>query len=97
MDVFRVLLQYARELKDHQYQRIILAAYGQKKFVVPGEYFQQLGREYDFRIRFTQSVLSRITCPRWTAKSHSLSPTAGCCGYLKKKWGSSTTLTSVGT
>ena len=26
MDVFRVLLQYARELKDHQYQRIILAA-----------------------------------------------------------------------
>jgi hypothetical protein len=47
IDVFRVLLQYAREQKDHQYQRIILAAYGQKKFVVPGDYFQQLGREYD--------------------------------------------------
>jgi hypothetical protein len=47
MDVFRVLLQYAREQKDHQYQRIILAAYGQKKFVVPGKYFQQLGRDYD--------------------------------------------------
>jgi hypothetical protein len=47
MDVFRVLLQYAKELKDHQYQRIMLAAYGQKKFVVPGDYFQQLGREYD--------------------------------------------------
>lgn len=47
MDVFRVLLQYAREQKDHPYQHIILAAYGQKKFVVPGEYFQQLGREYD--------------------------------------------------
>ncbi len=47
MDVFRVLLQYAKEQKDHQYQRIILAAYGQKKFVVPGDYFQQLGREYD--------------------------------------------------
>ena len=47
MDVFRVLLQYAKEQKEHQYQRIILAAYGQKKFVVPGDYFQQLGREYD--------------------------------------------------
>jgi len=46
MDVFRVLLQYASEQKDHQYQRIILAAYGHKKFVVPGDYFQQLGREY---------------------------------------------------
>jgi hypothetical protein len=49
MDVFRVLLQFAKEQKDHQYQRIILAAYGQKKFVVPGDYFQQLGREYDIQ------------------------------------------------
>ena len=47
MDVFRVLLEYAKEQKGHQYQRIMLAAYGQKKFVVPGDYFQQLGQEYD--------------------------------------------------
>jgi hypothetical protein len=47
MDVFRVLLEYAKEQKDHQYQRIMLAAYGQKKFIVPGDYFQQLGQEYD--------------------------------------------------
>jgi len=47
MDVFRVLLAYSREQKDHQYESIILAAYGQKKFVVPADYFQQLGREYD--------------------------------------------------
>ena len=47
MDVFRVLLQYAKEQRDHRYQRIILAAYGQKKFVVPGDYFQKLGQEYD--------------------------------------------------
>lgn len=47
MDVFRVLLQYAKKQRDHQYQLIILAAYGQKKFVVPGDYFQELGREYD--------------------------------------------------
>ena len=47
MDMFRVLLEFAKEQKDHQYQRIVLAAYGQKKFTVPGDYFQQLGREYD--------------------------------------------------
>lgn len=47
MDVFRVLLQYAKAQSVHQYQQVILAAYGQKKFVVPGDYFQQLGREYD--------------------------------------------------
>lgn len=47
MDVFRVLLEYANQQKDNQYQRIILAAYGEKKLVVPGDYFQQLGREYD--------------------------------------------------
>ena len=47
MDMLRVLLEFAKEQKDHQYQRIVLAAYGQKKFTVPGDYFQQLGREYD--------------------------------------------------
>jgi len=47
MDMFRVLLEFAKEQKDHQYRRIVLAAYGQKKFTVPGDYFQQLGREYD--------------------------------------------------
>src|SRR5437773_2447003 len=46
-DVFRILLQYARELKDHQYRRVVLAAYGQKKFIIPGDYFQQLGQEFD--------------------------------------------------
>lgn len=46
MDIFRVLLQYAQEQKGNQYKRIILAAYGRRKFVIPGDYFQQLGREY---------------------------------------------------
>jgi hypothetical protein len=47
MDVFRVLLQYAREQKDRRFERVILSAFGNKKFVVPGDYFQQLGQEYD--------------------------------------------------
>jgi hypothetical protein len=46
-DVFRVFLQYAKELRGRRYERVILAAYGQKKFVVPGYYFQQLGQDYD--------------------------------------------------
>jgi len=46
-DVFRVLLQYAKELKGDQYRSVVLAGYGNKKFIVPGAYFQQLGREYD--------------------------------------------------
>jgi hypothetical protein len=46
VDVFRVLLQYAQAQKDHQYKKIVLAAYGQRKFVIPGDYFQQLGRDY---------------------------------------------------
>lgn len=46
VDVFRAFLQYANEQKDHRFKTIILAAFGKKKFVVPGEYFQQLGREF---------------------------------------------------
>lgn len=47
VDIFRVLLQYAEEQKAQQYGQVILAAYGRKKFVIPGDYFQQLGREFD--------------------------------------------------
>jgi len=45
-DIFRVLLQYAQAQRDNRYDNVILAAYGQKKFVIPGSYFQQLGQEY---------------------------------------------------
>ncbi len=46
LDVFRVLLQFAETQKGRQFQRVILAARGQNKFVIPGDYFQQLGQEY---------------------------------------------------
>ena len=46
MDVFRVLLQFAQSQKENKYSQVILAAYGEKKFIVPGDYFQQLGQEY---------------------------------------------------
>ena len=47
MDVFRIFLQYANAQKDHQFQKVILASYGQKKFTLPGDYFRKLGQEYD--------------------------------------------------
>ena len=46
LDIFRVLLQFAQSQKDHEYKQVILAAYGEKKFVVTGDYFHQLGVEY---------------------------------------------------
>jgi hypothetical protein len=47
MDVFRVFLQYAKAQKDQRYKQVILASFGQKKFTLPGEYFQELGAGYD--------------------------------------------------
>jgi hypothetical protein len=46
-DIFRSFLQYAREQKEHHFRQVFLSAYGQKKFVIPGDYFQQLGKEFD--------------------------------------------------
>ncbi len=48
-DVFRVLLQYAAAQKDKTFERVILSAFGRKKFIIPGEYFRQLGNEYEFQ------------------------------------------------
>lgn len=46
MDIFRVFLQFAQSQKEHRYDKVILAAYGENKFVVPGDYFHDLGAEY---------------------------------------------------
>jgi hypothetical protein len=45
-DVFRVLLQYAANMKSRRYDRVNLAFRGETKFILDGEYFQQLGQEY---------------------------------------------------
>jgi hypothetical protein len=46
MDVFRVFLQYADEVQNKHYSRVILAAKGTAKFEIDGVYFQGLGKEY---------------------------------------------------
>lgn len=45
-DVFRALLQLAAASKTSRYSRVELAHRGQTKFLIPGEYFLQLGNEY---------------------------------------------------
>lgn len=47
MDVFRLFLQYAKAQQGHRFQKVLLSYKGKRKFYVPGDYFQQLGREYD--------------------------------------------------
>jgi len=45
-DVFRVLLQFAREVKDQHFDTVLLAAKGTPKFQLEGSYFATLGNEY---------------------------------------------------
>jgi hypothetical protein len=47
IDVFRIFLQYAQAMKGRHFARVILAWHGTKKFVLDGDYFQQLGQEYE--------------------------------------------------
>ncbi len=46
LDVFRLLLQYAEALQHTRFESVHLAARGQVKFVLTGEYFQVLGEEF---------------------------------------------------
>jgi hypothetical protein len=47
IDVFRIFLQYAQAMKGRHFARVILACRSRKKFVLDGDYFQQLGQEYE--------------------------------------------------
>lgn len=41
-DIFRALLQFAAEMKDRRFEGVELACRGTTKFVIAGDYFQQL-------------------------------------------------------
>lgn len=49
LDVTRVLLQFAQQVKDRKFERVELAFRGDTKFLLDGDYFQRLGREYSFQ------------------------------------------------
>jgi len=46
MDVFRAFLQYAEAMKDRRFRKVILSAHGTGKFILDGDYFQELGKEF---------------------------------------------------
>lgn len=46
IDVFRSFLQFADKMKEYKFAKVELAFKGKTKFVLEGDYFQQLGREY---------------------------------------------------
>lgn len=48
-DVFRVLLQYAEAIQKKEFKIVNLACKGKTKFVLKGDYFRELGKEYDFQ------------------------------------------------
>lgn len=49
LDVTRVLLQFAEQVKDRKFERVELSYRGETKFLLDGDYFQELGREYNFQ------------------------------------------------
>jgi hypothetical protein len=49
LDVMRVLLQFADRVKGKKFDRVELAFRGETKFLLDGDYFQRLGREYSFQ------------------------------------------------
>ncbi|MFV5377589.1 hypothetical protein [Acinetobacter calcoaceticus] len=49
LDVNRVLLQFAEKIKDKEFNKVYLGYRGNDKFFLKGEYFQTLGKEYEFQ------------------------------------------------
>ena len=46
-DVFRVLLQTSSVLKDKKFENVELSYNGESKFMLKGDYFSELGKEYE--------------------------------------------------
>jgi len=74
-DVFRVLLQSAKAVRAHRFERVELSFRSKPRFVLDGGYFQTLGEEYDsqnpvYTMRTFASNLYRIdgsrAYPEWT-------------------------------
>lgn len=85
MDVFRVLLNFSALKKQSDYSEIILSYKGKPKFIVPGEYFKQLGIEFG-----TQNPIYTIrTFPEHIENLDGSNPyekwTGGLLGVLQKQ------------
>jgi hypothetical protein len=48
-DVFRILLQFSEEMVDNNFNQIYLLFKGDKKFILSGNYFNNLGKGYSYQ------------------------------------------------
>lgn len=84
-DIFRVFLQFAESQKDHTYKQVVLAAYGEKKFTIPGDYFHDLGVEYGSQ----NPLYTMRTFPQHVADMNGVHPfpeySGGVLGVLSKE------------
>lgn len=74
-DTFRVILQFSEQIKEKNFDLVRLRFQGKEKFLLKGDYFQKLGREYSFQnpvytVRtFTENVYNldgSRAYPTWT-------------------------------
>ena len=49
LDVFRVFMQFAQKIEDHQYDKVELACRGDTKFTLDGGNFNTIGKEYPWQ------------------------------------------------
>lgn len=49
LDVNRVMLQFSEKIKDKQFSKVYLSYKGEDRFYFKGDYFQNLGKEYEFQ------------------------------------------------
>lgn len=49
LDVNRVMLQFAEKIKDKQFNKVYLSFKGKDKFYFKGDYYQNLGKEYELQ------------------------------------------------
>jgi hypothetical protein len=74
VDVLRALLQTAEALQDREYARVELHNGYAHKFTLDGEYFQQLGEEYDYQnpVYTARTLPEKAQKPSGTRAYHSL-------------------------
>jgi hypothetical protein len=48
-DVFRVFLQFSEKVVDLRFEKVYIAFNGKTKFVLPGDDFNTMGKEYSFQ------------------------------------------------
>jgi len=74
VDVLRALLQTAEALQDREYARVELHSGYTHKFTLGGDYFQQLGEEYDYQnpVYTARTLPEKVRKPDGTRAYHSL-------------------------